>query len=875
MRPLPTGTVTMMFSDIEGSTALLYRLGEQYAEVLSGQRTLMRAAIAENDGHELGTEGDSFFVVFESAAESVRCCVAAQRSLSTFNWPEDVDVRVRMGVHSGEPTPHDGGYVGIDVHRAARIAAAAHGGQIVLSEPTVQLVEHQLPAGASMKDLGFHRLKDIEAPEHIYQLRADGLEERFPPLKSLGAETNLPLPMTPLVGRDREVQQLSDAVQTPDIRLVTLTGPGGVGKTRLALSVASSLGNVFRDGVYFVSLSGARDEGSMWSTIADTLNASSESSPAETVVAHVRDRQALLVLDNLEQIHSAPAIVATLLEAGARLALIATSRGPLHVVGEHELSVQPLEVPKETDLEVVAASSAVQLFLQQARMVRSTFAVNAENAADIAGICRAVDGLPLAVELAAARIRLLTPKALLANLGNRLELAAGDVGRPTRQQTLRRTIEWSYQLLSPETARAMRRMGVFVGGCDLEALAAVAIQDGADDALEVAQELLDVSLVTVGEGVDGAPRVFMLETIRDYALECLSQTGELEATRRLHAQHYSAVAQAADERLRGPNHLSALDLLELEHDNLRAAITWSLTHDEGAATALGLVEALAYFWYQHGYAAESSRWLAQALERAPSSANPQLGTISHWLGIMFDQLGERDDALVYLERSLEIARQLEDRDQQARELNSLGSVQLRRGDLALARANLEESVAIARSLGRSYRLAAALTNLGHVESQAGNYSRSLEILEEALSIDEASGDTLGVALDQQSIAATNLRLGQAQRANHWLSLLLDYLARSGNLEFLFTTLEIAACIAVDLGEALRAAVLTGAAEALRLKTSMPIDATSAAELKSYLARARATVSSIDWETAMDSGRHLSQEGMFEVLTAQDWQPSAS
>jgi predicted ATPase/class 3 adenylate cyclase len=864
---LPTGTVTMMFSDIEGSTTLLHRLGEQYAEALFSQRALIRAAIVANDGLEMGTEGDSFFVVFQSAIEAVRCCVAAQRSLSMHDWPEGDSVRVRMGLHSGEPVGYEEQhqYVGVDVHRAARIAATAHGGQVVLSEATRQLVELQLPADVSVKDLGFHRLKDLEELEHIYQLLADGLDEHFPPLKSMGAETNLPTRLTPLVGRSSEVEQLCATVQTPDVRLVTLTGPGGVGKTRLALAAATSLGYAFRDGVYFVSLSGVQDEEAMWSTIADTVNISSEGSQADAVIAHLADLQALLVLDNLEQIHAAPAVVATLLDAGAPLVVLATSRGPLHLVGEHEYWVLPLEFPKGADLDAVAASSAVRLFIQQARLVRPNFTLDAGNAADIASICRSLDGLPLAIELAAARVRLLTPKALLARLTSSLELSAGDVGRPSRQQTVHATVEWSYQLLTPGTAQVLRRLGVFAGGCDLEALAAVAIQDNAADALQRAQELLDVSLITIGEGFDGDPRIDLLETIRQFSLECLSAAGEFEETRLQHALHYAGVAEGADVQARGSGSLSAFDLLEAEHDNMRAALDWSLSHDEGIDTGLRLVEALSYFWYRHGYATEGRRWLQRAFELTPDEARPRLGKIAHWLGVLMQQQGETENSLVYLERSLAIARELGDRDQQARELNSLGITYDAIGDLDRARSLLEESAAIARSDGDSFRLAAALTNLGHVESYSGNYARSLEILEEALTIDQEAGDMLGVALDRQSLAATNLRLGNIHRADELLSTMLDYLARSGDVQFYLTTLEISACISTEFGDALRAARLFGAAEDLRRKASMPNDERSQAEINGYVARARTTVSSDAWNAAISAGRDLSNDEMIALL----------
>jgi class 3 adenylate cyclase len=469
MRELPTGTVTMLFSDIEGSTALLSRLGDRYAEALSAQRAILRCAIGGSRGRELGTEGDSFFVVFKVAGDAVRCCVAAQFALASHDWPGGVMVRVRMGLHSGAPARHEDGYVGMDVHRAARIAAAAHGGQVVLSEATRALADSSLPAGVSVDDLGWHRLKDIAEPERIYQLAAAGLEQRFPPLRSLGAQTSLPLPMTPLVGRDRDVEWLGATLRRPAVRLVTLTGTGGVGKTRLALAVASSLGEAFPHGVFFIPLAAARDAEVMWKTLADSLDVVGAQPAADLVTEHLSSRQALVVLDNLEQLDGAAGVVAMLLSAAPGLVILATSRRPLHLQGEHEQPVLPLEVPGEAAVEEVATSAAAQLFAQQAAMVRPGFALTPDNAADVAAICRRLDGLPLAIELAASRVKILAPGALRRRLGQSLSLAAGDAGRPSRQQGLRNTVAWSYDLLTSDLQDDLQRAGVFAGGCDLDA----------------------------------------------------------------------------------------------------------------------------------------------------------------------------------------------------------------------------------------------------------------------------------------------------------------------------------------------------------------------------------------------------------------------
>jgi predicted ATPase/class 3 adenylate cyclase len=865
-RELPTGTVTLLFTDIEGSTLLLGRLGERYADALSAHRTIMRSAIARNHGLELGAEGDSFFAVFTSAADAVGCCLKAQQALGHHEWPDDAEVRIRMGVHSGQPNPYENGYVGMDVHRTARIAATAHGGQVVLSEAAWRLAEPEVPLGVGASDLGFHRLKDIEEPEHVYQLTGPGLADGFPPIKSLGAPTSLPTPATPLVGRDADLEHLLPTLTNPQVRLVTLTGAGGVGKTRLAIAAAKSLDHAFPHGVYFVALAAVQDPDVMWKTIAGDLG--TEGDDAAAVTAHLRDRRLLLVLDNLEQLPGAAGVIAGLLAAASRLVVLATSRGPLHLPGEHDVPVSPLPVPAEAaGAGDVAATAAVRLFAQQAGLVRPGFEVTEGNAADVAAICRRLDGLPLAIELAASRARLLAPKALLARLGSSLPLAAADAGRPSRHQTLRATIGWSYDLLTPATATALARMGVFAGGCDLDALAAVAQLEG--EPLEVAAELLDVSLVTVTDGPDGEPRIGTLEMIRAYALERLTEAGELEATRLRHAEHFTAFAEQAIEKLNTSEHLAAMDRLEAEHDNLRAALAWSLetqpADPAGTAVGLRLVQALTGFWYHHGHATEGRRWLERALDLTSEEAGAPLATVAHGLGLLLSEQGDDAAARPFFERSLAIWRQLGDQVQQARELNSLGISLHHLGQMDAARSVLEESIAIARELGHQRRLATALSNLGQLESATGHFDRATQALEEALAIDQGSGDVFGVAVDRQSLAMVSLRAGRPREASQMLARILDYVISSGDPDFLANVLELCACITAELGDGLRAARLIGAAEAIRQKSGIQIAPTDVILLERFTAPARAAVARHAWDAELASGRALSEEQAVTLL----------
>ena len=574
MVELPHGTVTLLFSDVEGSTALLSRLGPLYADALDGQRRVMRAAWVAHDGNELGTEGDSFFVAFADASDAVAAALEAQHGLVEYSWPEGVRVRVRIGLHTGAPQVHDGGYVGMDVHRAARIAAAAHGGQVVVSEVTARLLEGSgLAPKIELTGLGTHTLRDLPHPERLYQVTVAGRQERFPPLKSLGAPSRLPRPPTGLVGRAGESRLITRALEDPDARLVTLTGPGGSGKTRLAIDAAQRLAESFSEGVFFVPLASAADADAMCATIADVVGARPDEPAQERMLTHLADRHALLVLDNLEQIKDAPAVVAEILNAARNVVVLATSRSPLHVAGEQEQAVPPLGLPATTD--AANASEAVQLFVQQAQLVHPTFALTAENAADVVEICRRLDGLPLAIELAAARTKLLAPAALRARLSDALDITSRSGQVPARQRTLRDTIRWSYDLLDCTQQAVLRSLAVFACGADPDAVRAVnsELLDGGD-ALDVLGDLLDASLVTVREGVSGEPRIELLQTIRSFAWDEARAVGELDVLRERHAEYYLNVIQEASLLLHGDRFTAARERFELDHDNLQAALNW-------------------------------------------------------------------------------------------------------------------------------------------------------------------------------------------------------------------------------------------------------------------------------------------------------------
>src|SRR5437762_11021339 len=583
MHHLPKGTVTLLFTDIEGSTRLLQQVGERYADLLEEYRQLLRAAFGRWNGNVVDTQGDAFFVAFARASDAVGAAVAAQRVLASHIWPEGVVVRVRMGLHTGEPTLSSQGYTGLDVHHAARLMSAGHGGQVLLSQTTRALVEHDLPTGVSLRDLGAHRLKDLQQKSHLSQLVIADLPADFPPLKTLDTHpNNLPVQLTPFIGREQELTNVIQLLRRDDVRLLTLTGPGGAGKTRLGLQVAAELSDFFFDGVFFVNLAPISDSTLVVPTVAETLGIQERADPF--LLKRLKDvlsqKQMLLLLDNFEQVVDASVQIIDLLTACPLLKILVTSREALHVQAEQEFPVPPLELPdpkRLPDLAVLSHNAAVALFLQRAQATKPDFQLTNANARAIAEICVRLDGLPLAIELAASRMKLLPPQALLARLDQRLLVLTGasrDV--PARQQTLRNTIAWSYNLLDAVEQRLFRRLSVFVGGCTLQAIEAVCTDasDGgeAGQVLERVTSLIDISLLQQTEQEGQEPRLLMLETIREYGLEVLATSGEMENTRQDHALYYVRLSEGAEPELAGSRQALWFERLEREHENLRAVM---------------------------------------------------------------------------------------------------------------------------------------------------------------------------------------------------------------------------------------------------------------------------------------------------------------
>ena len=751
MTDLPTGTVTFLFTDVEGSTRLLQTLGDRYAAVHDQHAAIIRRAVAEAGGVEVSTHGDAFFVAFRSPAGAVGAAVAAQRGLAAHDWSPGPAVRVRMGVHTGEGTRGGDDYVGIDVHRAARIADAAHGGQVIVSDATRGLVQHALPAGVSLRDLGPHHLRGIEDPEGLHQLVVDGLPADFPPPRTLDARpSNLPPQLTSFVGREEaiaEVERLLDHT-----RLLTLTGPGGSGKSRLALRVAADLLTRYQDGSCFVDLSPVTDPDLVPAAVAKALGVPEAAGRPilEEVKEHLRHRELLQVVDNFEQVAEAGHVIEELLVAAPRLRTMVTSRVVLSLQGEQEYPVPPLQVPDAgrlpRDPAALGAVEAVRLFTERALAASPRFALTEENAPVVAEITARLDGLPLAIELAATRTKVLTPEQILSRLKRRLSLlTSGPRSLPERQRTLRATIAWSYDLLDPVEQRLFARLSVFTGGWTLESAEAVCDPEELGlDTLDGLASLVDKSLIRRVEPPGRPSRFSMLETIREFAQERLEASGDLEPVRRRHAQHFLRLAGEAEPHLTGADQGEWLDRCDTEHANIRAALRWAIDRGD-AGPAQAAAGALWRFWQQRGHLAEGRRWLQEVLAMpsgqgrtaARAKALAGAGGMAWW--------SDREASRAPYGEALAIERELGDPARLAVALYNQAFVVAADHDQGSAARLLGESLELFRRVGDEPGAAGVLAMQVVPDAMAGAWDRVVARMEEVAAIWRRLGDRLSLA----------------------------------------------------------------------------------------------------------------------------------
>jgi predicted ATPase/class 3 adenylate cyclase len=750
MSELPTGTVTLLFSDVEGSTRHLLTLGPQYEQALADHRRLLRDAFARAGGREVNTQGDSFLVAFTGARDALAAAVDGQRSLAAHTWPGDRPLRVRMGIHTGEPVVREGDYVGLDVHRAARISAAAHGGQVLVSAATRQLLGDEPLPDVRLQDLGEHLLKDLPAPERIFTLQAPELQTEFPPPRALDA-TALPVKASSLVGRAREVETLVELIARDDVRLVTCTGAGGIGKTRLALQVAAGAAPTFRSGVVLVALAPVTDAVAVLPTIAASIGVrpTGRHELEGDLAAQLAGRPTLFVLDNFEQVSEAAPDVARLLERAPDVKVLATSRAALRVSGEHEFPVPPM--PPE---------DAVSLFAQRATAVRPGFVLTESGEPAAAEICRRLDGLPLAIELAAARTRLLGVEELLARLTKGLDvLGEGPRDLPGRQRTLRATLDWSWDLLGPDEQKLFGEVAIFVGGATIEAIEAVCL---CDDALRFVEGLVDNNLL---QRTEGSPetRVALLETVREYALGRLDQRRDAVEIRRRHARWFADLARRAEPELTGEHQAEWLHRLARDHDNLHAALDFLLASGN-AEEALGTGNALMRYWRARGHAVEARRWLDSALDRA-DEVDPRVRAGALWTA---GRLAMAQSDLSAAERRYTEAKKLyaslENRRGESFTVAELGMVAFTRGDLDRAEALSEKSLELAREVGDDRAASAVLTNLAGIVSARADHERARALYEESLELRRRLGDPLLIANTLHNLSLDALAEHDVDRA---------------------------------------------------------------------------------------------------------------
>jgi predicted ATPase/class 3 adenylate cyclase len=853
------GTVTLLFSDIEGSTVLLRRLGSRWGEALSAQRAILRAAFAAYNGTEMGTEGDSFFVVFGSARDGVGAAIAGQRGLREHKWPDGVELRVRMGIHTGEPIRHEDGYIGEDVHRAARIGSTANGGQIVLSAATRRLLG-ELP-GATLRDLGHHRLKDLPGTDQLFDVRAPGLFDDFRALRSLGRAAALPAWTTPLIGRDADLRLVLDLIADPTTRLVTLTGPGGCGKTRLAATAAAAVEPSYGD-VYFVGLSAVTDADTMWTVIGQTLDVG-----ADEVVTQLHERRALLVLDNLEQIPAADLVVSTLLSGAPGIDVLAASRRPLLLVGEREYPLQPLELPRSMEFDDTVRSPAVTMFARQAAQARPSFRVSPDNHAAVAELCRQLDGLPLALELAASQIRLLSPSALLARVDGRLgtDFAAAD--RPSRQRTLHDMIAWSYNLLTGSEQLVLRRLSVFTGSVDMNAITSVAGADG-HDTLDVLAGLVGASMVRVSEGPDGEPRIGMLETIRRFAAERSAEAGD--DTRMRHLDWCLDTVEQTVPMLRGNLHTVALDRLHAIDDEIRAALRFGLEPGDSDRIESGrqlLIAVTTQYWYLFGNVAEARIWQERALA---ASDQPNVGLL-YGLGISMLQQNVLPESIELFGRALDMARRLDDPEWQARILNVMAVARRQAGEFTESMELLNSSIAISREIGNSGLEAKSLGNLVVLYHDLGDYPRAVRAAEQSLRVNTARGDNWAVAIDRVNYVAAILKAEGATAAAARIAEWLPAIIALGETELIIDAFELGGAIAAGLTQPRAAAQLLAAADARRARMTLPRTNAETGRIDEWLGPVRAELTPEEWASARTSGEAMTSEAAVELVRG--WQKS--
>ncbi len=914
--PRPSGTVTFLFTDIEGSTKLWEGHRSAMTTALARHDAILRGVIADTGGFVFKTIGDAFCAAFTTAHDAVAAALHAQLALTGEGWPKETPIRVRMAIHTGAVESRVDDYFGQPLNRVARLLATGHGGQTLLSQTTYDLTRDSVPPGCGLRELGEHRLKDLGRPESVYQLTHARLPATFPPLQSLdnpGLKHNLPQQVTNFVGREKEMAEIQSLLSRA--RLLSITGSGGSGKSRLALQVAVDELDGTGDGVWLVELAPLSDSNLVPQTVANALGVKEEQGKPliQSLIEHLKSKRLLLLLDNCEHLLDACARLSDLLiRQCPGVQILTTSRESLGIAGEQVYKIPSLSIPNPKlaqTPETLSHFEAVQLFIDRALMAHPSFLVTNKNAPALASLCFQLDGIPFAIELAAARVRSLSVEEIDGKLDQRFRLLTG--GSRTalpRHQTLRALIDWSNDLLNEDERSLLWRLSVFTGGWTLEAAECVCAGEGVDDwqVLDLLTSLADKSLV-VAEQKGGRSRYSLLETVRQYSRDRLEESGSRREWRNRHFDHMLSLAEEAEPQLTGPDQAKWLDQLDIEHDNLRAALSWSTDEQSklGNDATLRVAGALWRFWLIRGFLAEGRIWLAdplretqgtgtmavraKALNGAGALARQQgdyedargfhqeglalfkeIGDLSGVarsllnLGNVAYEQGAYDEARALYEENLSIRRQLGDKWGIGLSLNNLGSVALDQGDYEAASSLLSESLEIARALGDPSGTALALANLGNVAFQKLDYPAARKLFEESLTLYDALDDARGLASANNNLAMVAIEQGDFQATRSFINKGLKAFRDLDDPRNIAYSLEIAAPLTAETGDPSSAARIWGAAERLREVIGVPLPPNERSLYDRRVAAARTALGDeVLFSRSWQEGRNLDLEAAIE------------
>lgn len=917
MSSLPTGIVTFLFTDVEGSTKLWEHHPDFAPEVMTRHDMLLEEAIEKRHGVVVRPrgEGDSRFAVFAQASDAIASAAAIQRALQAQAWPMPQPLRVRIALHTGEADLRLGDYYGSAVNRCARLRAIAHGGQILASLATVNLVRDNLPKGLTLRDCGAHRLKDLVRPEHVYQVDVPDLPTEFPPLNSVDAfPNNLPVQLTSFVGREDDITEAKRLLA--GTRLLTLTGSGGAGKTRLSLQLAAEILEQFPEGVWFVELARITDPELVPHAVAEALGAfiAEENILTKTLIAYLRDKHTLLILDNCEHVVDGSAQFAEAVLRGCPgLKILASSREALGIIGETAWRLPSLALPdphQQATVDSLSQCASIQLFLERARAARPDFVLTEENALLVAQICQRLDGLPLAIELATTRLRALSVGQIAARLGDRFRLLTG--GSRTalpRHQTLRTLIDWSFDLLSDSERALLRRLAIFAGGLTLEAAESVCVGDNLDaaDVLDVLHQLVNKSLIVPDE-LGGESRYRLLESIREYARERLLESGEGEAIRTRHLDYYIQWAAHGEQKLRSSEQKTWSEHYEREMDNVRAALDWALSGSK-VESSLRLCSQVWYFWFRRGYWVEGLKWMLAAIEASPGIQSALRGAVivrcavlsslqgsdsqrTHQLlteaitigrsigdpailalGLLVEAAGqlEYQQAWSSFQECIALARQNNDAWTAAVALYQLGDRARNHGDVDQAKTLYAESLSTFRAIGDVSMSAYPLGNLGRLAFYAGEYAQAESAFQQALAIARETQDSLAIADWLVQLGNLKLQLGQMEAVQPLFEECLDRCREMGSLAGIGDSLIMAARLAASAGAYDHAARLLGAAQGYQDHVYIRIEAMTIAQRQRQVEALRERMGTEPFHVAWTEGYAMPPEQVIAYALEKPWQ----